>query len=1856
MNKFILLLIIALLTSCLPEDPTRLPSNDGALDINQPEDEEIVVEEEIVTTAKWISSGLELETLTIDVDNDKNFFLRGDDINNFLSNSSQFQSTYCMVATYPGSVSNTPLPLYIKLVPFIDQTFVGQSRRSLRVNLNSNTGNNACALPIGRVNSSGNLITTPAPASIAFASDEVCLGCRDIITSNSITVYKIRNYQGTDFLEGVSTTNIGYNSLTLRIDINSNSGSGQSSCSNSQCVAQGFDCCVEGQCVDNKGVKTAAAQADPDGFDFAQAQSEGNPNWYKDYPQFYYICLEQPPEETDKPNDPEDPDREAQERLNELITDFECVEELIEKSPANPFHTDPIDSTKIYSKCEKTDTSDFLYFETVMKRLYNNCGCAEKEDLAAMVSNCPKYTYKAVYQEDNQGNATETIASIQCVTPSPENTPPPFQDLEVVVSSKRAPQRLFDKTGVEVNLDEQLPDGLDEVQEGEEFQYLDDSKLFPQNGSFNMNSIIGQIDFDRSEALHAKIVKVDFDKVYLISTIDGFFSPCPTCPQDSWFQNFSAQPNSSQGTGLQAVGFSTRRDTFDNNTFFGNYEDTVFGRACWVPPTMIPFSHLEKGTASEQRQTRQRTQAMYFANGYQRDWYGFNKGAIIASFDGVSWFAVGKNRVAQATSDTLYIAVNAPFADLSNATNHQISVQEYDFVSTAPNVDFDPNEEINSPFQNEAALCQRYHECETDAQCITKLGWEYSCADVTAVQTKWPNFSPNNAEEVANDSISGSLIEFLNQRELPPDSGTRRCVYRGAGAPCRTDFANIDDENIRKHLTCAPNFYCAKVNDIGAFNKEVARFARPIDEHVESKNHLFGQDANALGRPKDYTAADGLFSLPSDIQEAVKENLSLLDSESPNNLGICRPGKLLPSYNGPLDTNDFEPENQHANRDPEFRTDYISQIGSCNASLYTPQKYTSCPVLDENGNYLYTQDRFLQYDGTDGFGLIANPSLVTREAIQDRFSISQNACSLESLHEDAFLTTASTVDSLRSFSPFEFIEGRSLATSDVQLEPTLAANACLRRAGAVCHTDLDCSPNRLMADQLGLKNDDFFGNLAEKKYFEEFLVCGQAVSKPNPGDDNFNSFDITQNRCCRPVGEEITMYTEDSPSLDATESVGLRTDLFGSFNPNDPRRYSRYAVVGASVNQDGTSNIIRPSANTVDANNDKVIDTQGDGLTNEITAINQWSTIHETAARTCCGSNWVRKFADGTNDWSQSPNKLNIDISNYKCLNYRTPLQLLDDINPTPYYGVSLEALSRDRIDFCVDPNFNASGCSQNAIGSLNDFPTIRKPTIFQQPDTPEDDIMVLDSSFENMEDQWIDNLWSFSQILPLDNLDIPPVFDWTFIREDALRLAITTRLPAFITFDDSTDNGIITAPNPNSIQDTDIIADQLIVLLDNPRPNGGLDAQGEITYPNSNLLQCRRIATASLTGTTCANQSDNAGICGPRGSDSPSNDGPWTSLVSGVTPDGLTDACENNDLNNLCCYIYNKDNRSFRIAFTNRVSNDTDNFENPRDLSVQFRWVPPGSFMWERDKGFASTDNSEAAYAARRAAEPGNAYYYLQKLAKFEYLGIPQMTYEPIYCNDNYQKIMPGVLDPEIQTVHDLINMNSDPATGRADVFLDPDVATPWNNDSAPGAQDADLVNLNYSVTQNLVDKPAIFSDNKFKCCRELGASVSDKNQCCSGFAAELEIDTGDEDDLTQTESSTRCALPPGTNLNVYFNKFVSGEGLNDNASNVTLEIDDFDPRTGEPLPNTEIIQKLNALGETFCDSGAVRRGGAFGPFQAEPLGSRGQQNGGGEIFSILDSTTDIGNIQNREVGLNVYNLGFRWNHHVYCDVSGGN
>ena len=273
---------------------------------------------------------------------------------------------------------------------------------------------------------------------------------------------------------------------------------------------------------------------------------------------------------------------------------------------------------------------------------------------------CPDFGLKV-----KRDPGTDRITEVACLIP-----PPPFQvelrqDLGFPVPTRSAPHRFFRRdTGEAVD---NIFDYEDRVEaEGLPFSYLDDAaKTDPDNGKFNMNSLTGQFSLTLSQALPAKVFTVELSQSYVISTVEGTYTPCLQCSADSWFESFSAHPRSSWGSGLDAVGYSTNRSVFNDNTSFGNYEDTVFGRSCWLPPTMIPFSHKKKRESAAQRQARLETQAAFYVNGYQRDWFGFNKGALIGSFDGVSWFAIGKARRVISRTGKLFLAINQPFADLA---------------------------------------------------------------------------------------------------------------------------------------------------------------------------------------------------------------------------------------------------------------------------------------------------------------------------------------------------------------------------------------------------------------------------------------------------------------------------------------------------------------------------------------------------------------------------------------------------------------------------------------------------------------------------------------------------------------------------------------------------------------------------------------------------------------------------------------------------------------------------------------------------------------------------------------------------------------------------------------------------------------------------------------------------------------------------------------------------------------------------------------------------------------------------------------------------------------------------------------
>ena len=366
-----------------------------------------------------------------------------------------------------------------------------------------------------------------------------------------------------------------------------------------------------------------------------------------------------------------------------------------------------------------------------------------------------------------------------------------------------------------------------------------------------------------------------------------------------------------------------------------------------------------------------------------------------------------------------------------------------------------------------------------------------------------------------------------------------------------------------------------------------------------------------------------------------------------------------------------------------------------------------------------------------------------------------------------------------------------------------------------------------------------------------------------------------------------------------------------------------------------------------------------------------------------------------------------------------------------------------------------------------------------------------------------------------------------------------------------------------------------------------------------------------------------------------------WLPGRYAMTTAALTPSPPWNSAGTTCSYSIDKSTRTMLIARRNTITIENINAGDPHNtgsmeygdeddiFAAEIEYISPGTKLWEQT--YADTDPTveTSSLTHRRSSNPGEPLYYLEKLAKLELIGIPQMTFEPIYCNNNYQKVVPGIFDEDLRTVND-INNDLD--------FIDAPNKQPW---STAGMSSQEILN-NKSVvtTKSKLQHPDIFSSEEMMCCTPLGKETTDATKCCSGFAA-----TNDGD------QTLFCKIPEGVNLNVYFNKFVSNEGTDpDSGSSVLLE-SDFDPETGAPRNTSTIVGKLTQLGADFCENGTTRRGSAFGNFRPQPVPAGQGTTGQEPIYNIVDSFSDAGTNNATVQSASVFGAGYRWNHNVYCN-----
>lgn len=1802
----VLILVLGLMASCVPSAGTNRTQtttgteetvggdSDGTNNTGGVDRDIVLGLPLFLDDVVWHTNRQVAGILNINSDFNDTIYIRGSAVHNFLLSDftkknlddsvsivPNLSERFCAVITYPTSITNVPLRVFASPYTFITATTkdVGLKLHISNKTINqTNCGGEAHLEGSSNGSDIDNLIPISADVNNpttggSFLLPEVCPTCAQASTSLSVRLYRVDTFSiGTN--TKVSRDELNLSDLSLKIDFTSSIVETTAQCTNASCRAEGKDCCVDGiQCADDGAERPETELAfqcldhalnNPNdfsrcspGFDLisynnalikygqAYADSKTISDNHLRYPNFYFICASTTPGPVESNNDgPEDAAQDAEDRLNQLIVEFNCLEEGKKDSPE--FNSNQV--------CPPT--FDEAAYETTRLKVWKDCGCSANpfptttEDLR-----CPDFGLKAFR------NTADVIERVECYTPPVEAENPPFQELDLSIPNRAAPHRFFANDGTEYEVIESIAGSNTIVQEGDDFSYQDESaKQGPQFGGagadlsdqgFGMNSILGRMSLELNRALPAKVVNVEFDQFYIISAHNGFYTPCPQCVSDSWFPTFKSLPSSTKGLGVQANGYTTSRSTYSDNYSLGNYEDTIFGRACWVPPTMLPFSHKPKISAQTQRLERLKTQAALYQNGYQRDWYGFNQGALIGSFDGVSWFAVGKGRRIQAKSNKLYLAINAPFADLADPGTTSVSIVVDLGSNIASDFDFDPELEINHPAQNIAGSCQSYHQCNVDADCITQLGWEYSCLDVNELKSHWPQFTVDG-DEKANSQLGNLNFSQILQGGLSGDN-SKRCVYRGMGAVCKRNYNSLSSArpDLRKAFRCAPNFYCEEMT-AGAFNENLVRSPNQLDVF------FFGRETDVLGRPQNYIGANR--SLDNEIQENLAHNMRIFSTDT-SDFGLCRPGRSLDS------TSDLD---NHQERDARGRTDYISQIGSCNSELNGIARTKTCPLIDMDPN----SENFLNViDGT---------------STDQEEKLRQNMCG----NESRFFNGDETK------STFEEIELEKLSSLFSLSVPGLAADACLRRAGQVCFTNLDCGPNRLHSEQaIFLSTDRFGGSEAEKSFWEESLICGQAAEKPTLQADDFFDYDLTQNRCCREIASDFTMYSkvntsEIAPDIGIDANLDLDMSDHTANNPGGEKRYSRYNNLDL---------IATPDANyTTDANDDGVFDSNQYVLpevqAGQVPAPFQWRTFQETGKLNCCGGGWVRKFSDGTSDWSSNLRQ-NYNTANFKCLNYQ---ELMYKEKPA---DTTQKTYDSEKSKLCFTPD--KDGCVQAPIiddlGEGFDIiaPQARDGSEITMDTTPTDQTNPADVTLFR-EAPYIPIPAQNGE--PFESEDASGFFSF-FIGHNYItdKVAISLKLPIYV-------------GGPGNINSIRVRYMHSGKSLNNPN----IDSQ---------------LATLNTA-------------CEGEGS---ITDGFNAFKAAVVDGDG-------NPTNAGYCLQFINDEVILHVAADSEPNMyaeiDADAGELPWEWAgVQIKFNPLGTPTQEilNDDGPTNlTINGVGATTPTLGMEPGNSLYYLTKLGRFELMGIPQIFYEPLYCNDNRNNLVPGLINPEHATrsefENDSNNFEFSPSDQRGlEKLYDPDFA---------GSDNAKLYSSGNNETrvvfQDEVQLNQVFSGHEFKCCAKLGSVVTSANRCCSGHA----IEDSDGSQNPADAGKLTCKLPRNANLNVYFNRFVSSEGTIQDDPEDGLREDDFIPATGEPKTRTETYTKLAALASKHCDSGNFRQGASMGFYPAQPnTGFFGdvEDIDGTFYFSIVDSSQDFDG--DNDTGFDYFIFGLRWDHHFYCD-----
>ena len=188
---------------------------------------------------------------------------------------------------------------------------------------------------------------------MAFRTEDVCPECRRPFRSTYLSIHESTNQRivNTPISDGL----INIQGMSISINPLSNTEEPRTSCTNAECRARGFDCCLNNQCVVD-GAEKPNSTNDPEYFQ-SRVDIQRDSDLFINYPNIYYVCQQRPT--------PEEPvlETSAGRCTNpDILSESACIRAGFEFIPTERIAELTFERNILEYNClEEADTEDPIY-------------------------------------------------------------------------------------------------------------------------------------------------------------------------------------------------------------------------------------------------------------------------------------------------------------------------------------------------------------------------------------------------------------------------------------------------------------------------------------------------------------------------------------------------------------------------------------------------------------------------------------------------------------------------------------------------------------------------------------------------------------------------------------------------------------------------------------------------------------------------------------------------------------------------------------------------------------------------------------------------------------------------------------------------------------------------------------------------------------------------------------------------------------------------------------------------------------------------------------------------------------------------------------------------------------------------------------------------------------------------------------------------------------------------------------------------------------------------------------------------------------------------------------------------------